>query len=271
MNDFVCIVTGANSLAGIGRAAVFSLAQKGVRAIYATDINKDHLDTLAQEIKATTHVECIPYLVDASSEKDIQAVISDALDRFGRLDVFFANAGVAHPQRMNTETEETFLRVMRINAWSVYAAIRNASEAMSKTSDKKPIGGGSIIATASVAGIRSGAGPVGYSASKAAVISICQSMAWRLRGKHVRVNAVCPGFTQTEMTSRLKKEADKDEDAREALNRVTPLERWGQPEDIATMVAYLASSDASFITGQDIRVDGGLSASLPYAPFFSRI
>ncbi|KAI8969970.1 hypothetical protein BDF20DRAFT_825824 [Mycotypha africana] len=270
MDGLVCIITGANSLSGIGRATAFAFAKKKARAIYVTDINGDHLVPLAEEITSTTGVECIPKCMDAAADKDIQNVIADALGTFGRLDVFFANAGVAGRHPMATETSEAFLNMMRVNAWSVYAAIKYASVAMEKTSTEKTKSGGSIIATASVvAGVRSGAGPMSYSASKAAVINICQSAAWRLHGKNIRVNAICRGLIKTEMTKKVLEAVSSNELLVNLMKRNSALERYGEPDEIASIVAYLASREASFITGQDIKVDGGLTAALPYCPLFA--
>ncbi|KAL9549895.1 hypothetical protein MBANPS3_004998 [Mucor bainieri] len=269
MDNLVCIVTGANSLTGIGRAAVYAFAKKNARAIYATDISDDNLASLAEEVHRKTGVECIPKRMDASSDDDIQAVIRDAMTRFGRLDVYFANAGIAGPHPMKTETQDEFLNMMRVNSWSVYAAIKYASEAMQMTSADKPNSNGSIIATASVAGVRSGAGPMSYSASKAAVINLCQSAAWRLRGKNIRVNAVCPGLIVTEMTRKVLAAVKANDTMERTLITTSALQRFGDPTEIAAMVAFLAGPEASYITGQDIKVDGGMTASLPYAPLFA--
>ncbi|KAG2194779.1 hypothetical protein INT46_011233 [Mucor plumbeus] len=269
MKDLVCIITGANSLTGIGRAAVYAFAKKNARVIYATDIFDEHLVSLAEDVFKTTGVECIPKRMDASSDDDIQDVISEALKKFGRLDVYFANAGIAGAHPMKTETKDEFLNMMRVNSWSVYAAIKYASEAMEKTSEEKPVSSGSIIATASVAGVRSGGGPMSYSASKAAVINLCQSAAWRLRGKNIRVNAICPGLITTEMTEKVLAAMKGNEDMEYSLKTASALQRFGNPEEIAAMAAFLAGPEASFITGQDIKVDGGITASLPYVPLFA--
>ncbi|KAL7309258.1 hypothetical protein PS15m_011365 [Mucor circinelloides] len=269
MDNLVCIVTGANSLTGIGRAAVYAFAKKNARVIYATDIFDENLASLAQDVHQTTGVECIPKRMDASSDDDIQDVIADAMAKFGRLDVYFANAGIAGPHPMKTETKDEFLNMMRVNSWSVYAAIKYASEAMEKTSAEKPTSSGSIIATASVAGVRSGAGPMSYSASKAAVINLCQSAAWRLRGKNIRVNAICPGLIVTEMTDKVLAAIKGNEFMENAIKTTSALQRFGDPSEIAAMVAFLAGPESSYITGQDIKVDGGMTASLPYAPLFA--
>ncbi|KAI8645113.1 hypothetical protein BD408DRAFT_362028 [Parasitella parasitica] len=269
MDNLVCIITGANSLTGIGRAAVYAFAKKNVRAIYATDIYDEHLATLAEDVSNSTGVECIPKRMDASSDDDIKDVIAEAMAKFGRLDVYFANAGIAGAHPMKTETKEEFLNMMCVNSWSVYAAIKYASEAMEQTSTEKPQSSGSIIATASVAGVRSGAGPMSYSASKAAVINLCQSAAWRLRGKNIRVNAICPGIIETEMTEKVLSLIKGNEFMEHAMKTNSALQRFGCPAEVAAMAAFLAGPESSFITGQDIKVDGGLTASLPYTPFFA--
>lgn len=269
MDGFVCIITGANSMTGIGRATAYAFAKKTPKAIYVTDLAEDNLVELAKDITEKTGVDCIPKKVDAASDEDIKSVIADAMEKYGRLDVFFANAGIATPPSLADETKEGFLHVMHVNSWSVFAAIKYASEAMQKTSAEKPAGSGSIIATASVAGVRSGAGPMSYSASKAAVINICQSAAWRLRGKNIRVNAICPGLIETEMTQKVLEHIKGDEFMQNMVLRSSALQRNGKPSEVATMVAFLGSDEASFITGQDIKVDAGMTASLPYAPLFA--
>ncbi|CAO3654082.1 unnamed protein product [Mucor hiemalis] len=269
MDGFVCIITGANSMTGIGRATAYAFAKKNPKAIYVTDLAENNLADLAKDITEKTGVDCIPKRVDASSDEDIKSVIADAMEKYGRLDVFFANAGIATFHSMVEETKEAFLHIMQVNSWSVFAAIKYASEAMQKTSAEKTVGSGSIIATASVAGVRSGAGPMSYSASKAAVINICQSAAWRLRGKNIRVNAICPGLIKTEMTERVLEHVSGNELMQNMAIRSSALERYGEPSEIASMVTFLASNEASFITGQDIKVDAGMTASLPYIPLFA--
>ncbi|KAI8379055.1 NAD-binding protein [Radiomyces spectabilis] len=268
MDHFVCIITGANSLSGIGRATAYEFAKRKPQAIYVVDLFDDNLAELANDITGRG-VECIPKKMDASCDEEIQNVIEEVLQKYGRLDVFFANAGVAIPGALEEETREKFLSTMTINAWSVFAAIKYASIAMEKVSATKKQGGGSIIATASVAGVRSGAGPMSYSASKAAVINIVQSAAWRLRGKNIRVNAICPGIIETAMTDKVLGIIQRDDAMTSNAEKSTALGRYGQASEIANMVTFLASSEASYITGQDIKVDGGLTAALPHVPILA--
>ncbi|CEP06897.1 hypothetical protein [Parasitella parasitica] len=272
MENLVCIITGANSLTGIGRAAVYAFAKKNARAIYATDIYDEHLASLAEDIYKSTGVECIPKRMDASSDDDIQDVIAEAITKFGRLDVFFANAGIAGPHPMKTETKDEFLKMMcSVPINSVYAAIKYASEAMEKTSEEKPQSSGSIIATAS--------GLLAFDLvlvpchilhrKQRNVINLCQSAAWRLRGKNIRVNAICPGLIETEMTKKALSLIQGNEFMEHAMKTNSALQRFGCPAEVAAMAAFLAGPESSFITGQDIKVDGGMTASLPYTPLFA--
>lgn len=151
------------------RASVIDLAKRGPKVIYVTDLTMENLEALAKEVETTyPNVKCIPRAVDAASTKDVTGIIDDAINTYGRLDVFFANAGVATGDSIHQEDAESFMRMMRINALSAFLACKYAGAAMKKLGGGKQVSGGSVICTASVAGIRSGAGSPEYSASKAA-------------------------------------------------------------------------------------------------------
>ncbi|KAI9308541.1 hypothetical protein BJ944DRAFT_156098 [Cunninghamella echinulata] len=269
MEHYVVIITGANSTFGIGWATALELAKKQPQAIYVTDIQDENLEMLVKKIQEEYKVKAFARKVDASSEDDVQKVVEEAVSTFGRLDVFFANAGAVIPGTLHNITRADFLKTMEINTWSVLAAIQHASLAMEKTSETKSSSGGSIIATASVAGVRSGAGPISYSASKAAVINIVQTSAWRLKGKNIRVNAICPGIIETNMTKLVMDKMEELSVNDEAKKSTTPLERYGTSSEIASTVAFLASPDASYINGQDIKIDGGLTSAYRYLPIFA--
>ncbi|KAI9250758.1 hypothetical protein BY458DRAFT_536214 [Sporodiniella umbellata] len=267
MEGKVCIVTGAGSIYGIGRASVFSLAKRAPKAIYVTDLTLDNLEELSKEIKTVyPNVHCIPRAVDAASTKDVTAVISEALNEFGRLDVFVANAGVATGTSIFDENEKSFMRMMRINTLSVFLAIKHAGIAMKVTGKGgKEISGGSIVCTASVAGIRSGAGSPEYSASKAAVINLCQTGSYQYSGTNIRVNAICPGLIETGMTKSTFDYA-KERGSSHKIGQLNPTKRYGVASEIGHTIAFLASDEASYINGQAIAVDGGLSSSHPIIP-----
>jgi NAD(P)-dependent dehydrogenase (short-subunit alcohol dehydrogenase family) len=183
-----------------------------------------------------------------------------AAEANGGLDVMFANAGVSGglPGLMEL-TAEHWNEVLRINTVGVFLAVQAAAKVM------VPRGKGSIICTASVAGIRSGAGGMPYSASKAAVISIVQTGANQMAGSGVRINAVCPGLTETGMTQIVFDRA-RERGTEGKIGQLNALRRGAVPEEIAQVALFLASDDASYVNGQAIAVDGGLSSSHPVVP-----
>jgi NAD(P)-dependent dehydrogenase (short-subunit alcohol dehydrogenase family) len=187
------------------------------------------------------------------------------MDIYSRLDVFFANAGISSGNVFWAEDSAGFMKMMKTNTLSVFLAAKYASLAMRKTNAVKPYPGGSIIGTASVAGLRSNAGPTDYSASKAAVISLMQTCAYQLVGTGVRCNAVCPGLIETGMT-RVTYDRARERGSEAKIGQLNPLRRGGQPDEIARAVLFLASDEASYVNGQAWAVDGGLSAGLPYVP-----
>ncbi|CAI6251847.1 unnamed protein product [Periconia digitata] len=262
----VVIITGANSLIGIGRATAHNLARHGAKALYLCDFastnlahHERELTTLYPSVAVSTHQ------FDAADEAAVSAVVSQALREHGRLDVFFANAGIASGRLFWEEDTEGFMKMMRTNALSVFLAAKYASRAMLVTSPAKPYPQGSIIATASVAGLRSNAGPTDYSASKAAVISLVQTCAYQLIGTGIRCNAVCPGLIETGMTAPTFEKA-RERGTERKIGQLNPLQRGGQPDEVAKVVAFLASDEASYVNGQAWAVDGGLSAGLPFVP-----
>lgn len=154
---------------------------------------------------------------------------------------------------------------MKTNALSVFLAAKYASRAMLKTSADKPYPSGSIIATASVAGLKSNAGPTDYSASKAAVVSLMQTCAYQLVGTGIRCNAVCPGLIETGMT-KVTYDAARKRGSEGKIGQLNPLRRGGQPDEIARAVLFLASDEASYVNAQAWAVDGGLSGGMPFVP-----
>ncbi|KAH8119204.1 NAD-binding protein [Phellopilus nigrolimitatus] len=269
LQDRVCIITGVNSLKGIGRATAQLFAHEGARHLYLIDFVPDNLPELKQSIESTyPDVKVTTLQADAADEKAIAGVCKQAMQEEGRLDVFFANAGIVSVDHLKDLSEETFMRTMRVNTLSAFLAIKYASAAMAKTSPSqgKSESGGSIILTASVAGIRSGAGPIDYSASKAAVNSMAQTAAYQLAGTHIRVNSICPGLIETGMTG-ITFEAARQRGTAGRIGQLNPLGRYGIAEEIAQAALFLASTDeSSYVNAQIMAVDGGLSASHPVVP-----
>lgn len=252
---------------GIGRATAHQFAENGARAIYLCDYDGTHLEAHKAEINAAfPDVHVHPCHFDAADEAAVADVVARALKTYGRLDVFFANAGITGPTKLFTHiTEDEFTKNFRTNVLSVFLAAKHAVPAMMTVSAEKSEAGGSIIGTASVAGIRSNAGTTPYSASKASVVSMAQTMAYQLAGTNVRVNAICPGLIETGMTAEVW-DAARAKGTTGKIGQLNPLKRGGHADEIARVALFLASDESSYVNGQAWAVDGGLSAGHPYVP-----
>jgi len=264
----VVVITGVGSPKGIGRASALLFAHEGAQHLYLLDFSGENLPNLKSTIEERyPDVTVTVIQADAADDKAISDVCQQALREEGRLDIFFANAGIISLSTLEDTTGEMFTNVMRVNVLSCFLAVKHASAAMKQTNEArgKPLSGGSIILTASVAGIRAGAGPIDYSASKAAVNSIAQTAAWQLQRTDIRVNALCPGLIETGMTARVFEGARKRGNA-DKIGQMNPTGRYGVREEIANAALFLASEDSSYVNGQVFAVDGGLSASLPVLP-----
>lgn len=247
------IVTGAGS--GIGRATARRFAAEGGKVIAADKMPTVHetVEMITADGGSATGVE-----MDAGSESDVKALVEQAVAQHGGIDIVFANAGITGGLSggLFDSDAESWAEVLRVNLIGPYLAIKYAAPEIEKR------GGGAIICTASVAGIRSGAGPSSYSASKAGVINLVKTAAQQMTGSNVRINAVCPGIIETGMTKPVFDYA-RDAGKLEKIGQLNPLKRGGQPEELAGAVTFLASDDASYVNGQALAVDGGLSSSHP--------
>ena len=249
------VITGAAS--GIGRAAAHIFAAEGARLV-VVDRSEDVHATARSVGEAGGTIEAIAG--DAADPELIERAVQTACDRYGALDVMFANAGVSGglPGLFDLSHAQ-WTEILRINTIGVFLALQAAARRMVEQRS------GSIICTASVAGLRSGAGGMPYSASKAGVISIVQTSVNQLAGTGVRVNAVCPGLTETGMTKPVFDRA-RERGTGHKLGQLNPLKRAAEPEEIARVALFLASDEASYVNGQAIAVDGGLSSSHPVVP-----
>jgi NAD(P)-dependent dehydrogenase (short-subunit alcohol dehydrogenase family) len=219
----------------------------------------DKAETVAETAKAIAEAggRAVAMAGDAADEGFVRSYVEKAVGAFGGLDAIWANAGVSGGWvPMQDQTAEHWVEVLRVNLIGHFLAIKHAAPVMVAK------GKGSIIMTASVAGIRSGAGGMPYSASKAGVISLAQTAANDLYGTGVRVNAICPGLIETGMT-RTTYEAARARGTEGKIGQLNPLTRGGEPHEIANMGLFLASDEASYVNGQFIAVDGGLSSSHP--------
>jgi NAD(P)-dependent dehydrogenase (short-subunit alcohol dehydrogenase family) len=246
------IVTGAGS--GIGRATALLFAAEGGSVLVA-DLSDTVHETAALIEKAGGAAHAIQ--IDAGNEDDVIRAVNVACEYYGGLDIMFANAGISGGMANLFDTDVALItEVLRVNLIGPFLAIKHAAPKIAER------GGGAIVLTASVAGIRSGAGSPAYSASKAGVINLAMVSAQQLSGSNVRVNAICPGLTETGMTKPTfdyAREAGKID----RVGRLNPLLRGAQPEELAEVAAFLASDAASYVNGQAIAVDGGLSSSHP--------
>jgi len=247
--DKSVIVTGGGS--GIGRAAAIAFAAEGARVIVA-DISAGADETAAMIGDAAQAIR-----MDAGAEEDVLRTIALACDTHGGLDVVFANAGISGGMANIFDTDAALMsEVLRVNLLGPFLAIKHAAPRIAER------GGGAIVLTASVAGLRSGAGSPAYSASKAGVISLAQVAAQQLSGSNVRVNALLPGLTETGMTQPVFDHA-RAVGKGDRIGRLNPLRRGGRADELARVALFLASDDASYVNGQALAVDGGLSSSHP--------
>jgi len=248
------IITGTGS--GIGRAASLLFTQEGAKLI-AVDRSEGVKDTVEQVRKAGGTAEAVT--ADAGSEQEVKAFIDLAVSKYGKLDAIWANAGISGGLvPLAEQTVEHWQEILRINLIGPFLAIKYSMPHMIKQKY------GSIVCTASVAGLKSGASGHPYASSKAGVISLVQTTAYSLSGTGVRINAVCPGLIETGMTKPVFDRA-KERGTQDKIGQLNPLKRPGQPHELAAMGLFLASDDASYVNGQAIPVDGGLTASMPYA------
>jgi 3-oxoacyl-[acyl-carrier protein] reductase len=239
--DRVAIVTGGGR--GIGRAIALRLAEAGAN-IVVNDI--EPVEAVIKEIKAMGR-QALPVVADVSSASEVERMVAEAISAYGRIDILVNNAGIARDQLLLRMTEEDWDRVLAVDLKSVFLCTRAVLKYMVKQR------WGRIISLSSIAGIMGNPGQASYAAAKAGIIGFTRTVAKEVASRGITVNAIAPGFIDTEMTRHLK--ADwKDE-----LKKQIPLGRLGSPGDVAEAVAFLASDAASYITGQVLVVDGGMT------------
>lgn len=237
------IVTGAAK--GIGKAIALKLASLGANIVLNYRSSEEKAIETENEIKALG-VEVLRVKGDISNISDVENLVNTAKEKFGKIDIMVNNAGINKDTLILRMKEEDFNSVIDVNLKGVFNCLKTITPVMVRQKS------GKIINLSSVVGIAGNAGQVNYAASKAGVIGMTKSLAKEIGARGITVNAVAPGFIETDMTEVL------GEKFKEETKKAIPLKRLGKPEDVANVVAFLASEDADYITGQVIQVDGGM-------------
>jgi 3-oxoacyl-[acyl-carrier protein] reductase len=239
----VALITG--SARGIGRAIAEKLAHRGASVVIA-DLRAELATATAQEIAANTGQRSLAVAVDVVNAESVKAMMERVLGEFGRIDILVNNAGITRDNLIMRMEEADWDLVLNINLKGAF----NCSKAVVRTMMKQR--SGRIVNIASVSGLAGQAGQANYSASKAGLIGMTKALARELGSRQITVNAVAPGFIPTDLTK------DLPDELKEGSLKMIPLGRWGSTQDIAAAVAFLASDEASYITGHVLSVDGGM-------------
>ncbi len=242
LKDKVALVTGGGR--GIGRAIVLALAKEGAD-IVTCDINLENLKEVASEVEKLGR-KILIQKVDVSKISEVNELVKKALDKFVKIDILVNNAGITRDNLILRMSEEEWDQVLDINLKGTFNCLKAIARPMMKARS------GRIINIASVVGMMGNPGQANYAASKAGIIGLTKSAAKELASRGINVNAIAPGFIKTIMTETLS-----DEVKEKLINRI-PLKRLGEVADVADLVVFLASGDASYITGEVIKIDGGM-------------
>ena len=243
LKDKVALITGGSR--GIGRAISLLFASQGAFLVVNYASSKDEAVSLVKEIEELGG-EAIAVEANVANSQDVKSMIDVIVDKYGRLDILVNNAGITKDMLLLRMTEAEFDDVIDVNLKGVFNCTKHASRVMMKN-------GGSIINMSSISGLTGNIGQSNYSASKAGVIGFTKSVAREFAGKNLRVNAIAPGFIDTDMTDRLSG------GIKDNLLANIPMGRMGKPEEVANTALFLASDLSAYITGQVIGVNGGMS------------
>ncbi|GGH74848.1 3-oxoacyl-[acyl-carrier protein] reductase [Pullulanibacillus pueri] len=243
MKDKVALVTGASR--GIGRAIALALGHQGVKVAVNYAGSESRALEVVEAIKAAGS-EAIAIQCDVADSQAVQEMVKQVTETFGSIDILVNNAGITRDTLLMRMKEDDWDSVLNTNLKGVFNTTKAVSRPMMKQKQ------GKIINVASVVGIIGNAGQANYVAAKAGVIGLTKSSARELAARNITVNAVAPGFIATDMTDELP------EDVKETMLSQIPLSRFGDPEDVADVVLFLASDASSYMTGQILRIDGGM-------------
>ncbi|MFN3550340.1 MAG: 3-oxoacyl-[acyl-carrier-protein] reductase [Endomicrobiia bacterium] len=239
----VAIITGAAQ--GIGKSIVKKLASEGANCVIV-DVDLQNAEDTAKEIVSEFAVETLVFKVDVTNFKEVQNCVDETIKKFNRIDVLVNNAGITKDNLIIKMTEEEWDKVLDVNLKGCFNFIKAVSKYMMKQRS------GRIINIASVVGLMGNPGQANYSASKGGLIALTKTLAKELAARNILVNAVAPGYIKTRMTDILSEEQKKK------LQEYIPLNRLGEPEDVANAVWFLSIEESSYITGQVISVNGGM-------------
>jgi 3-oxoacyl-[acyl-carrier protein] reductase len=237
------LVTGSSR--GIGRSIALELAKQGANVVVNYAGNEEKAREVVEEIKQLG-VKAMKIQADVANESNVKAMIKEVVNEFGSLDILVNNAGANKDNLIMRMKEEEFDQVINTNLKGVFLCTKTAARYMMKQRE------GKIVNVASIVGVSGNPGQANYVAAKAGVIGLTKTTAKEFATRNIHVNAVAPGFISTDMTDALS------EEQQQGMLSMIPLEKFGQPEDVAKTVRFLASDDANYITGQTIHIDGGM-------------
>jgi 3-oxoacyl-[acyl-carrier protein] reductase len=240
----VGIVTGGGR--GIGRAVAVRLAEEGANLAISYRSNDEAAEETAERVREAG-VKCELFKGDVASPEDVEALFKGVSDAFGRVDILVNNAGITRDNLMMRMKEEEFDEVLRTNLKGTYLCTRAALRPMIRAR------WGRIVNVSSVVGLVGNAGQANYAASKAGIIGFTKSVAREVAQRGITVNAVAPGYVETELTGSLP------ENVKDQIRGQVPMGRFGEPEEVAQVVAFLVGETAGYVTGQTIAVDGGMT------------
>lgn len=239
----IAFITGATR--GIGKQIAITLAKEGYNIAINYRKENEELKETKEQIESN-NVECLAVQGDVSNFEDTEKMVKQIIEKYGKIDVLVNNAGITKDMLLMRMKKEDFENVIDVNLVGTFNITKNVIPYMMKQKS------GRIINISSVVGVSGNAGQTNYSASKAGIIGFTKSLAKEVGSRNILVNAVAPGFIETQMTENLKEEMKQE------ISKTIPLKRMGKAEDVANVVKFLASPDSSYITGQVINIDGGM-------------
>jgi len=243
LENKVAIITG--SAQGIGKSIAIELAKEGCNIVIC-DIDENLIKLTTEEISKLTDKQILSFKVDITKINEVEKMTKDIFDKLKKIDILINNAGITKDNLLIKMTDQEWDTVLEVNLKGVFNCTKSVSKIMIKQRS------GRIVNIASVVGLMGNPGQANYSASKGGVIALTKTVAKELASRGILVNAIAPGFIKTRMTDKLS------EEQKNKLIELIPLNRLGEPHDIARVVVFLCSDDSSYITGQTISVNGGM-------------